>query len=97
MSLEASEVKNSLKLALEPSRAKALSFFFELVEVTGHQMHVLQHDPETFTVTSIKLVVGELVLTLAEGDGVEHLLGVEALGSSEELDVLDVGSHQETR
>ena len=56
----------------------------------GYGLHPnAEIDYRTVTVTSIKLVVGELVLTLAEGDGVEHLLGVEALGSSEELDVLD--------
>jgi hypothetical protein len=52
-------------------------------------MHVLQHDPETFTVTSIKLVVGEFILALTERNSVQVLLDVKLKSLGKILDILD--------
>lgn len=68
---------------------EVVQFLLELVEILGHEMHVLEHDPETFFVTSVKFVVGKLILTLTESNGMEHLLGVEAHLPCEELHVFD--------
>jgi hypothetical protein len=52
-------------------------------------MHVLQHDPETFTVTSIKLVVGEFILALTERNSVQVLFDVKLKSLGKILDILD--------
>jgi uncharacterized membrane protein YuzA (DUF378 family) len=41
-------------------------------------MHILEHDPVTFLMADVELLVGNNVLTLTKCDLVKHLLGVKA-------------------
>jgi len=65
----------------------------ELKEESGHQVHVLEHNPLAFLVAHIEELVGNNILTLSKGDLSELLSGVESMLDSKSLHVLNgVGS-----
>lgn len=53
-------------------------------------MHILQHDPMAFLVTSLKFLIGNNVLTLTKSDSVEVLVHIHVLLLGHEgFDILD--------
>lgn len=67
----------------------------ELKEETGHQMHVLEHNPLAFFVSHIEELVSNNILTLSKGNLSELLSGVESMLDSQSLHILNrVGSRR---
>jgi len=67
----------------------------EFEEETGHQMHVLEHNPLSFFVSHIEELVGNNILTLSKGDLGKLFGGVESVVDSKSLNILNgVGSRR---
>jgi len=61
----------------------------KLKEETGHQMHVLKHNPLSFLVSHIEELVGNNILTLSKGDLGKLLGGVESVLKCKSLHVFN--------
>jgi hypothetical protein len=73
-----------------------IQLLLEFLEEAGHEMDVLEHDPVALLVSDLKLVEGDHILTLTQGDLMQVLVGVDTVLPREALDVLDgVGSWRE--
>lgn len=61
----------------------------ELKEEVGHQMHVLKHNPVTFLVGSVEVVVSNDVLSLTQGNSLQMLLRVQFFAEAKSFDILN--------
>jgi len=59
-----------------------IQFLLKILEEARHEMDVLEHNPVTLLVTNFKLVQGNNILTLTQGDLMKLLVGVNTILSS---------------
>ena len=73
--------------------SEQIKFLLKIFQEEWHEMNVLEHDPVSLFVTDLKLVHGNDILSLTEGNGVKTLVDINSILLGKLLDILNwIGS-----
>jgi hypothetical protein len=67
---------------------EGIKLLFQLSQEARHEMDVLKHNPVTFFVTDIEPLMRNNILTLTQGNRMQHLCWIDSILPCQILDIL---------